>query len=66
LFDFGVLPYYLHKLDKVQGAVHFEVSNDQVVLLQSQLKEALSGYLVPKFVKEVSGERSKQAIVKCK
>ncbi len=62
LFECGILPYYLHQLDKVQGAAHFEVSNDKVQRLQQQLRERLPGYLVPRFVKEVSGKRYKQPL----
>ena len=64
LFEFGVLPYYLHQLDKVKGAAHFEVDKSKGYSLVEQLKNSLSGYLVPKYVEEVSGERSKQAIEK--
>ncbi len=62
LFECGILPYYLHQLDKVQGAAHFEVSNDKVKRLQQQLRERLPGYLVPRFVREVSGKRYKQPL----
>ncbi len=59
LFDCGILPYYLHQLDKVQGAAHFDVSNKVMRKLQQQLRERLPGYLMPRFVREVSGERYK-------
>jgi L-lysine 2,3-aminomutase len=29
LFDAGVMPYYIHVLDKVQGAAHFMVSDEE-------------------------------------
>ena len=63
LFASHVLPYYLHQLDKVAGAAHFEVDRNDATALMMQLKEVLAGYLVPKFVEEISGERSKQTIV---
>ncbi len=62
LFEFGVLPYYLHVLDKVQGAAHFDVDEKRAMALLRSLKQSLPGYLVPKLVKEVSGERSKLSL----
>lgn len=59
LFAGGVLPYYLHLLDKVQGAAHFTVSESQARQLIEKMQASLSGYLVPKLVKEVSGAKSK-------
>lgn len=54
LFDAGVLPYYLHKLDKVKGSAHFAVDDAQANELYRRLLERLSGYLVPKFVQELA------------
>jgi len=62
LFAAGVLPYYLHLLDRVQGAAHFEVGADQGVALITALAARLPGYLVPKLVREISGERAKTPI----
>ena len=62
LFSFQVLPYYLHQLDKVEGAAHFEVDRAEAIQLQKRLKKCLPGYLVPRLVEEISGERSKLAI----
>jgi len=59
LFFQGVLPYYLHQLDRAQGAAHFEVPIKQAKSIFRELKENLPGYLVPRFVREVSGERAK-------
>lgn len=59
LFNMGVLPYYLHLLDKVTGTAHFEVPPDRAKTLEKALRSALPGYLVPKFVKELAGEKSK-------
>ena len=55
LFDAGVLPYYLHQLDRVQGAAHFEVSDTRASGLMQQLHAALPGYLVPRLVREIPG-----------
>lgn len=63
LFSMKVLPYYLHQLDRVQGAAHFEVDKKMAISLVESLKEQLPGYLVPRLVEEISGKRSKQAIV---
>ena len=52
LFDAGILPYYLHMLDKVKGAEHFLVSDERAVKLHDDLKKNLSGYLVPKLVRD--------------
>jgi len=59
LFSQGVLPYYLHQLDKARGTAHFEVPIKQAKSIFRELKENLPGYLVPRFVREVSGERAK-------
>jgi len=59
LFELDVLPYYLHLLDKVQGAQHFEVSEASGKRLIREMQAQLAGYLVPKLVKEIAGEPSK-------
>jgi EF-P beta-lysylation protein EpmB len=59
LFENRVLPYYLHQLDRVQGAQHFEVNDTQALKLIQQLRERLPGYLVPRLVREQAGESSK-------
>lgn len=59
LFECGVLPYYLHQLDHVNGAHHFEVSFADTHNIYSALQASLPGYLVPKLVKEVAGEKNK-------
>ena len=55
LFNFGILPYYLHQLDKAKGTGHFEVSDQKAIGLHEQIKKKLPGYLVPKLVREQSG-----------
>jgi len=59
LFSQGVLPYYLHQLDKAEGTAHFEVPMKQAQSIFRELKENLPGYLVPRFVKEVKGKKTK-------
>jgi KamA family protein len=59
LFAFGVLPYYLHQLDRVRGTAHFEVSDACARELVAALRTRLPGYLVPRLVREVAGERAK-------
>ncbi len=59
LFDVGILPYYLHVLDKVQGAAHFFVSDEEARVLVRQLLAMVSGYMVPKLAREIGGEPSK-------
>jgi len=59
LFALGVLPYYLHQLDRVAGTAHFEVDDDRALQLQQQLQDRLPGYLVPRLVREIAGAASK-------
>ncbi|MBF7687482.1 EF-P beta-lysylation protein EpmB [Acinetobacter rathckeae] len=63
LFESGVMPYYLHVLDKVKGAQHFDLSQDHVTTLYNELLAQLPGYLVPKLVREIAGEKNKTPIV---
>jgi len=62
LWDTGILPYYIHRLDKVAGAAHFHISDQKIRRLQQGLMETLPGYLVPRFVCEQPGARSKTAL----
>ncbi|MBS9438843.1 EF-P beta-lysylation protein EpmB [Photorhabdus noenieputensis] len=59
LFDAGILPYYIHVLDKVQGAAHFMVSDEEAKELIRELLTKISGYLVPRLAREIGGEPSK-------
>ncbi|KPP99848.1 EF-P beta-lysylation protein EpmB [Marinobacter sp. HL-58] len=59
LFDCGVLPYYLHAFDPVEGAHHFDVSDDRARELVRQLIGTLPGFLVPKLVREVPDKPGK-------
>ncbi len=62
LFNTGILPYYLHLLDKVQGAKHFAVNIEKAKYLLHALQNSLSGFLVPKLVTEITGEQSKTPV----
>jgi len=62
LIDCGVLPYYLHLLDRVAGAAHFEVDEARALEILDILQATLPGYLVPRLVREVEGAPSKIAV----
>jgi len=62
LFAARVLPYYLHQLDRVQGAAHFEVSDERALALRAQLNARLPGYLMPRLVKETAGAPAKMPL----
>lgn len=59
LVDVGVAPYYLHQLDRVAGAAHFEVPQAQGLKLVEALRVRLPGYAVPRYVREEPGAQSK-------
>ena len=59
LFSAGVLPYYLHVLDKVQGAAHFLVPDEIARQLMHEMISQTSGYLIPRLTREVGGQSSK-------
>lgn len=61
-FEAGVLPYYLHQLDRVAGAAHFEVDDARALALHAALRDHLPGYLVPRLVREVAGDGSKRPL----
>ncbi len=63
LFEVGVLPYYLHQLDRINGAAHFEVTDLRAKQLIAELTAALPGYLVPKLVREIPSANSKVLIL---
>ncbi len=62
LFASGITPYYLHRLDKVQGAAHFDLSHEQSCAIYQALKHQLAGYLLPKMVDEIPGQLSKSPV----
>jgi len=59
----GVLPYYLHQLDRVTGTAHFEVADDTAIGLHAALAARLPGYLVPRLVREIPGDTGKRPLV---
>ncbi len=59
LFAGRVLPYYLHLLDRVCGAAHFEVNESEASAIMEQLRQRLPGYLVPRLVREQPGQPAK-------
>ena len=63
LFSCGVLPYYLHLLDRVSGTAHFEVPETHAKALYRELLNQLPGYLVPRLVREEAGAGSKTPVV---
>ena len=62
LFASGVLPYYLHLLDRVQGAAHFDVSESSAHYLMDGVRRRLPGFLVPQLVRETAGKPYKEPI----
>jgi len=60
--DSGLAPYYLHQLDRVSGAAHFEVERSRGLELMAALQKRLPGYLVPRYVEEVPGAASKLVV----
>lgn len=63
LINHGILPYYLHQMDRVTGAAHFELPESEGLELMQQLQAILPGYGVPKYVREVAGEPHKTPLV---
>ncbi|AAW75961.1 conserved hypothetical protein [Xanthomonas oryzae pv. oryzae KACC 10331] len=61
-FAAGVLPYYLHQLDRVAGVAHFEVDDARARALHTELATRLSGYLVPRLVREIPGDTGKRPL----
>lgn len=59
LFTARVLPYYLHLLDRVQGAAHYEVNETEASTIMEVLRQRLPGYLVPRLVREQPGQLAK-------
>lgn len=62
LVDHGIAPYYLNQLDKVEGSHPFEVSDEEGKKLIEELTREMSGYAIPKFVREIPGRESKTLI----
>jgi len=57
-----IMPYYLHLLDPVTGAAHFDIDKDRALLIMAQLRRQLPGYMVPKLVRESPGKDSKTPV----
>ena len=64
LIDVGVVPYYLHQLDRVAGAAHFEVPEAEGHRLIEALRARLPGYAVPRYVRETAGATSKTPLIR--
>jgi EF-P beta-lysylation protein EpmB len=63
-FEAGILPYYVHQLDRVSGSAHFLVAPADALRLEERLRNTLPGYLLPRFVTEVAGKKSKTPLRK--
>ena len=62
LFTSRIKPYYLHRLDKVQGAAHFDIPQEESRKIYQQLRNRLPGYLLPAMVEEIAGQASKNPV----
>jgi len=62
MYDAGIIPYYLHLFDQVQGAAHFNVSEEKATDIAKEMLATLPGFLMPKLVREVAGEANKTPI----
>ena len=62
VFDAGIMPYYLHMLDKVKGASHFDVDEGEARAIMAELIKRQPGFLVPKLVREIGGQPGKTPI----
>jgi EF-P beta-lysylation protein EpmB len=63
LIELGVVPYYLHQLDRVAGAAHFEVPIAKGRQIVEELRKQISGFMVPRYVQEIAGETSKSVLL---
>lgn len=63
LFALGVLPYYLHQLDRVSGTAHFELPEAVGLELLRAVRDRLPGYLVPRYVREISHAAAKAPLL---
>lgn len=61
-FAHKVIPYYLHRLDKIHGAAHFDVPLERALEIMKIMQTKLPGFLLPKFVEEVPGAEAKQLL----
>jgi len=63
LFESHIIPYYLHCLDKVEGAAHFDLSRQEACGIYKELRSRLPGYLLPAMVEEIPGKLSKTPVL---
>ena len=63
LFESHITPYYLHRLDKVQGAAHFDLSGRECARIYAQLRSRLPGYLLPAIVQDIPGQPAKTPFI---
>ncbi|HHG8546376.1 TPA: EF-P beta-lysylation protein EpmB [Legionella pneumophila] len=63
LFDYGIMPYYLHLLDKVKGSAHFDMPLPRAQSIYHQLQSLVPGYLLPRLVREEPGRSSKTMLI---
>ena len=62
LVDLRAMPYYLHQLDHVAGAAHFQVAEARGIELIGELRRRLPGYAVPRYVRETPGAAGKTVL----
>ncbi len=62
LMNAGIIPYYLHELDPVEGTSHFATPKEVGPELIRVCREGISGFGVPRLVKEEPGHPSKTFI----
>ncbi len=62
LFQHRVQPYYLHLLDRVTGAAHFDINENTAKSIYQEMQSILPGYLLPRLVREIQGQPSKTLI----
>jgi len=62
LYDCRVNPYYLHLLDPVNGAAHFDVCESRATQIYAEMQAALPGFLLPRLVREVPGKAAKTIV----
>ncbi len=60
LFASGILPYYLHLLDRVHGAAHFDIEEPIALRLLDGMRQRLPGFLMPQLVRETAGKPYKE------
>jgi len=63
LVDHRIQPYYLHQLDRVRGAAHFEVPIERGLQLVEAMRAVLPGYAVPTYVREEAGRDGKTPLI---